>query len=300
VQAQFLDFVGLGLLNLADYYGRIASQLALEAGKDVASIVAALGTEFGVAAATVEQWLSGASQAFATWVDDVEHYLGLGLDFACYVEIDNRNGSSDLVLAGQSVTHGSYVVGPPSRIPQGTHGRLVLKDPKPSIFGSEGTVTYNYADANFATKTVVFSFACPTGFDPNKAASNQSAWKCFAKSSDANFPWSSTVPGGGHPLFVDYVTSGQPRPPAVERIVTQTRRAGGGKILGLCHPGESWSPIAVRDAIAEIRRGDHRYIAVDAAGGRSSIVVVNGRHGPYLRSRADATAQNNLAQLPPC
>jgi hypothetical protein len=37
VQAQFLDVVGLPLLNVADYYGMAASQLAIEIGKDAAA-----------------------------------------------------------------------------------------------------------------------------------------------------------------------------------------------------------------------------------------------------------------------
>ena len=186
VQADFLGVVGLGLLRLADYYGRAASQLAIELGRDISSVVAALTDAFGVAAGTVEEWLGGVSQAFATWVHDVEQYLGLGLDFSCYVEVDNTSGASDLLLTGQTAASGTYVLGPPEWIPKGTVGRLVLRDPKPSVFGSEGTVTYEYCDASFAMKTVVFSFACPTGFNPNLAASDQAAWKCFAKSGDPN------------------------------------------------------------------------------------------------------------------
>ncbi len=300
VQAEFLSVVGLGLLRLADYYGRAASQLGIELGRDIASVVTGLTDAFGVAAGTVEGWLGGVSQAFATWVSDIERYLGLGLDFSCYVEIDNTNGASDLLLTGQTAAHGStYVLGPPAWIPKGTVGRLVLRDPKPSVFGSEGTVTYDYSDASFAMKTVVFSFACPTGFNDNQAASDQVAWKRFAKSADPNFAWSATVPGGGHPLFVDYVTSGQPRPPARDRIVTQVRQSRG-KVVAVCHPGQSWSPRSVADVIADLRRGDHRYVAADAAGRTSPILVVNGRHGAYLRTKADASAQNNLDELPSC
>lgn len=299
VQADFLSVVGLGLLRLTDHYGRAASQLAIELGQDIASIVTALGDAFGVAASTVEGWLGGASQAFATWVDDIERYLGLGLDFSCYVEIDNTNGASDLLLSGQTVTHGTYVLAPPAWVPKGTVGRLVLRDPKPSVFGSEGTVTYTYCDASFAMKTVVLSFACPTGFDPNRAASDEAAWTCFAKSGDPAAGWSRTVPGGGHPLFVDYVTSGQPRRPGRERVVTHVRQTQG-KVVAVCHPGKSWSPRSVADVIADLRRGDHRYVAADAAGATTRIRVVNGRHGAYLRTQADASAQNNLDELPSC
>jgi hypothetical protein len=299
VQAEFLSVTGLGLLRLADYYGKAASQLAIELGRDIGSVVTALTQAFGVAATTVETWLSGVSQEFSAWVSDVEHYLGLPLDFSCYVEIDNTNGSSDLLLTGQTAASGTYKVAPPEWIPKGTVGRLVIQDPKPSIFGSEGTVTYDYADTNFAMKTVKFSFTCPTGFDPNKAKSDQASWKCFAKSSDPDNPWITAVPGGGHPLYVDYVTSGQPRPPAGDRIVTHVHQTRG-KVTAVCHPGEGWSPRSVGDVIADLRRGDYRYTAVDAGGNTSRIFVVNGRHGAYLRTKADATAQNNLRDLPKC
>ena len=301
VQAEFLKVVGLPLLHLADFYGQAASQLLIELGKDISSVVAALTDAFNVAASAVEGWLNGASQAFETWVGDIEKYLNLPLDFSCYVEIDNTKGQSDLLLTNSTADSGSYKAGPPPWIARGSTGRLVIQDPKPSFSGSKGSATYQYADTNLAMKTVVFKYECPFGLDPNKASSNQTEWKCFAKSGDRNNAWSTTVPGGGHPLFVDYVTAGgQPRQAGGERTVTQSRRAVGGKVLALCHPGESWSPRSVADVIADIRRGDFTYVAVDPAGHRSAIGVVNGRHGAYLRTRPDATAANNLDDLPPC
>jgi hypothetical protein len=212
VQAEFLSVAGLGLLHLADHFGLAVCQLAVEIGEGMSSVVTALADGFGVAASTVEVWLSGVSQAFATWVNAIENYLGLPLDFSCYVEIDNTNGTSDLVLTGHSATYGTYVVGPPSWIPQGTVARLILQDPKPSWHGSQGTVAYNYADASLAMRNVTFSYECPTGVYDNKAASSQAGWACFAKSSNPGNAWSTSVPHGGHPLFVGYVTGGgQPR-----------------------------------------------------------------------------------------
>jgi hypothetical protein len=213
VQAEFLSLVGLGILHLADHLGLAVCQLAVEIGQAFSSVVMALMDAFGVAAGTIEGWLSGVAQAFASWVDAVEKYLDLPLDFACYVEIDNTTGGSDLLLTGGTATYGTYVVGPPSWIPQGTVARLVLKDPKPTLVGSEGTVTYNYADASLATRTVMFSYECPfAAWNNNKATSSQAGWSCFAKSTNANNAWSASVPPGGHPLFVGYVTGGgQPR-----------------------------------------------------------------------------------------
>ena len=208
VEAEFLTVAGLGQLHLADYLGLAASQLAVGIGKDIPSIVSALSDGFGVAAGTVEGWLNGVSTEFSTWVSEVEKYLGLPLDFSCYVMIDNTNGASDLLLTGSTAKYGSYVVSPPAWVPQGTVGRFVIQDPKPSIFGSEGTVSYNYCDGSLTMRTVVLSYECPTGFNNNRAASSQADWACFAKSGDPSAAWSTSVPGGGHPLFVGYVTGG--------------------------------------------------------------------------------------------
>lgn len=208
VEAEFLSVAGLGLLHLADRFGLAVCQLAVELEKEPAVVVTALIDAFGVAASTIEGWLSGVAQSFAAWVSWIEKYLGLPLDFSCYVEIDNTKGKSDLVLAGQSATYGTYAVGPPPWIPQGMVARLILQDPKPSWHGSEGTVNYRYCDASLSMKTVQLSFECPTGFDSNEASSNQPEWACFAKSSSANNSWSQSVPSGGHPLFVGYVTGG--------------------------------------------------------------------------------------------
>jgi hypothetical protein len=212
VQAAFLSVAGLGLLHLGDHFGLTVCETALRSGRDMSDVVIALTDGFSVAASTVESWLSGVSQAFATWVETIERYLHLPLDFACYVEIDNTKGASDLVLTGNTARYGTYKVGPPSWIPQGTIARLVLQDRKPTPHGSEGSATYNYCDASLAMKTVTFSYECPTGIYHNKAASSQADWARFAKSNSPNNPWSASVPGGGRPLFVGYVTGGgQPR-----------------------------------------------------------------------------------------
>lgn len=208
VEAEFLSVAGLGLLHLADHFGLTVCQLAVEIGQDMSSVVTGLTEGFGVAAGMVEGWLSGVSQAFGAWVGAIENYLGLPLDFACYVEIDNTRGTSDLVLTSHAATYGTYVVGPPSWIPQGTVARLILQDPKPSWHGSEGTAAYKYGDANLSMRTVTFSYECPVGIYDNEATSNQAGWACFAKSSSPSDAWSTSVPGGGHPLFVGYVTGG--------------------------------------------------------------------------------------------
>ena len=208
VEAEFLSVAGLGLLRLADSFGLTVCQLAVQIGQGLATVVTGLVDGFTVPASTVEAWWSGVEQAFGAWVSEIERYLGLPLDFSCYVEIDNTRGASDLVLTGSSANYGSYAVGPPSWIPKGTVARLILQDPKPSPFGSEGSATYRYADAGLAMKSVTFSYEDPTGFGSNRASSSQAEWVTFAKSEDPNRAWSTSVPSGGHPLFVGYVIGG--------------------------------------------------------------------------------------------
>jgi Domain of unknown function (DUF4474) len=209
LQAEFLSVAGLGLLRLVDNFGLAVCQLAMRvAGESISSVVNELTNAFGVAASRIEGWLSDVLQAFANWVRDIENYLGLPLDYSSYVEIDNTKGASDLVITGSTADHGTYAVGPPERIPKGTVGRLVLRDPKPTLVGTQGTVTYKYADASLNMNTVTFSYACPFVVADNKASSSQAGWVCFAKVEDANRPWSTSVPPRPHPLFVGYVTGG--------------------------------------------------------------------------------------------
>lgn len=154
------------------------------------------------------QWWSGVDSDFGVWVGQIESYLGLPLDFACYVEIDNTGGASDLVLQSANASEGSFVVGPPTWIPQGMVARLVLGDPKPSIHGSDGIIRYGYSNADLTMQAVTLHFECPTGILSNKATSSQAARVTWAKSTNPKGTWSTRVSSGGHPLFVGYVIGG--------------------------------------------------------------------------------------------
>ena len=300
VEAEFLTVAGLGQLHLADYLGLAASQLAVGIGKDIPSIVSALSDGFGVAAGTVEGWLNGVSTEFSTWVSEVEKYLGLPLDFSCYVMIDNTNGASDLLLTGSTAKYGWYVVSPPAWVPQGTVGRFVIQDPKPSIFGSEGTVSYNYCDGSLTMRTVVLSYECPTGFNNNRAASSQADWACFAKSGDPSAAWSTSVPGGGHPLYISYVTDGREPSEVSARRVTHTRKDLDGDITHLGGgSAASWGPVPIAAAIQQIRSGAKTYFT-SVAGDAALVRVIADPDGPYLRSDPDTAAANNLDALPDC
>ena len=84
-----------------------------------------------------------------------------------------------------------------------------------------------------------------------------------------------------------------------DRRVTQTQKNSEGDILGLCNPGESWSPRSKADAISDIDNRVHTYY-VNAAGARTDIHVVNDPDGKYLRTDADGSSPNNLDNLPDC
>jgi hypothetical protein len=298
VQAEFLSVVGLGLLHLGDYYGLIATQLATELGQAAGTVVTALVDGLGVAASAVETWLNGVSLEFALWVSAIEQYLRLPLDFSCYVAIDNTRGNSDLLLAGSVATSGSFVVSPPPWIPQGTVSRFVLQDPKPSIFGSEGSATYTYADADLAVHSVDFTFTCPTGLAPNGARAGRPEWSLRARSGNANGTWSGTVPGGGHPLYASFAVAGRAPVTKRRRRVTATRKDRRGDVTHLCGDG-AWGPVPVADAIAQIRSGSVVYLT-QANGDDAVVSVIDDPDGAYLRTAPDRTVANNLDQLPDC
>jgi hypothetical protein len=206
VEAEFLRVAGLSLLHMVDWFGTAVSQLAIDIGIEIGAVVSGLMEAFGVPAGSVEGWLGAIEQDFSAWVSGIVEYLGLSMDDSSYVEIDNTNGATDLVLAGQTATSGTYVVAPPEWIPSGTVARLVLRDPKLSWSGSAGNVTYEYGDAKLTVKTVVFSFECPYfRGEPNKAWSSQAEWVCWGKSGSASGSWSTSIPHDGHPLYVGYV-----------------------------------------------------------------------------------------------
>lgn len=84
-----------------------------------------------------------------------------------------------------------------------------------------------------------------------------------------------------------------------DRRVTQTQKDPDGDILGLCNPGQPWSPRRKADAISDIRNKTHSYY-VNEAGFRTEVKVVDDRGGAYLQTTGDATSDNNLDNLPDC
>jgi hypothetical protein len=211
VQADFLPVV-LNLLHLPDNFGMTACLLAIEAGQGIVTIITGLINGISAAASAVEAWWSGVAQTFGDWLSTIESYLGINLDYACYVEIDNTKGHSALLLKGSTASSGSYVVSPPFFIPKGKRARLILRDPKGfgNTSGASGTVTYAYTDANLNAKTAVFSYNDPFWVgQENEASASQADWVTWGRN-DPNKGWSTSQSdyGSGHPFYVGFVIGG--------------------------------------------------------------------------------------------
>jgi hypothetical protein len=118
------------------------------------------------------------------------------------------------VLDSYGIGHGDWAVAPPARIPAGGVGRFWLKDPKPSVHGSEGWARYTYRDASGSNRSVRFDFADPTGVASNDARTSSSAFTFFTRSGHVDGPWSTRnrVVTGGHPFYVAYVWGYAPLP----------------------------------------------------------------------------------------
>lgn len=87
-----------------------------------------------------------------------------------------------------------------------------------------------------------------------------------------------------------------------ERAVDKSKKDRDGDILALCNPSECecWSPRSKANAIQDIESGIHQYYVPWGDGTRTSIRVVNGPTGKYLRTDKDNTSRNNLDDLPDC
>lgn len=117
-----------------------------------------------------------------------------GMDFSCYVTIDNTHGSRDLALVRDATTAGSFVVPPPGTVRAGEVGRFWLQDHL-GLSGSSGTATYTDGE-----REVTATFACPT-FGTNVCT----GWHHVATRTEDG-PWrDGEVVRFGHPFFVRYV-----------------------------------------------------------------------------------------------
>ena len=86
----------------------------------------------------------------------------------------------------------------------------------------------------------------------------------------------------------------------MERQVTRSGKDANGDITKLCNGSEYWSPRLKADAISDIENGVHRYYVLNRLGQRTSIKVVNGPTGKYLRTDPNDQFCDNLDELPNC
>lgn len=86
----------------------------------------------------------------------------------------------------------------------------------------------------------------------------------------------------------------------MKRYVTRTRKDSDGDILALCNPGSAWSPRLKQGAIADIKGRIHTYVVLWSDRKETTIRVIPGSTGEYLRTVRDNTSRNNLDDLPDC
>ncbi|HEY4344393.1 MAG TPA: DUF3892 domain-containing protein [Parvibaculum sp.] len=81
----------------------------------------------------------------------------------------------------------------------------------------------------------------------------------------------------------------------VDRTVKRSGKDKDGDITSLCGD-ESWSPRSKADVIKDIEGNHHRYLVK----GRTEVIVVDGIHGKYLRTKPNNADNDNLDNLPDC
>ncbi len=116
------------------------------------------------------------------------------MDFSCYLEIDNRRGTSDLRLESAEATSGRFVHHPPETISVGQRVRIWVKDDL-GPFGSGAEVLYSADDG----RSLRIDLSCPTGLFPNRC---RATVPFIARSGHSPWGEQNDVRRIGHPLFV--------------------------------------------------------------------------------------------------
>jgi hypothetical protein len=198
----------------AEFFENVIANLANQFGIAISDAVRTLTEGFNMALDAASQFVTNAGYTFSAWVQGIGNIITEAFDYSCVVEISNRGGPSELVREGYGVRSGTWGVPPPETIPVGGAGRFWLKDPKPSLSGSDGWVQYSYVDSSGVKQTVQFDFSDPTG-SANTASRSSSAFSFYTKSGSVNSLWSARnqVTTGGHPFYVVFVWGNASLPP---------------------------------------------------------------------------------------
>ena len=80
-----------------------------------------------------------------------------------------------------------------------------------------------------------------------------------------------------------------------KRRVTHVEKDENGVIQSLSGP--SWSDLSVDEVIGDIGSETHQYYVQGPRGNQAGVHVVDGSHGPHLRTDPDGTSANNLDDL---
>jgi hypothetical protein len=189
------------------------ANLANSRGLNANDVINGLAQAFRIGIDVATDLAAQAGYVFSNWIGSVERALGINLDFSCIVEISNKGGQYDLILENHRINQGNYAVRPPDRIGSGRVGRFWLQDPKGTPLGADGWAQYYYVDSANNRHSVKFTYACPTGWDPNVAATS-APFNFYTKSGSVNSAWSgiNQIITGGHPLFVAFVYGNTPAP----------------------------------------------------------------------------------------
>jgi UDP-2,3-diacylglucosamine pyrophosphatase LpxH len=194
------------------FFAEAIANLARLFGIDLQSAVRTLTDAFQFALDAASQFVTNAGYTLASWINGLENIVSQALDFSCVIEIDNR-GPYDLVRDAYGITKGNWSVAPPERIQAGGVGRFWLRDPKPTLDGSEGWANYSWVDSSGRRQVSAFAFADPTT-SANVALSTSTEFGFYTKSGDVNGPWATrnSVVTGGHPFYVAFVWGPGPAP----------------------------------------------------------------------------------------
>jgi UDP-2,3-diacylglucosamine pyrophosphatase LpxH len=198
------------------FFSQVVANLAKAAGLDPTTLMNTLTHAFQEAAAEAANFLTQAGYAFADWINSVERFFGINLDFSCIAAVSN-GGPYALTLGDVGIITGDYLIPPPQTILPGEEVRFWLKDPKPSIHGAQGWVQYTYVDSNNSQHAVQFNYDCPTGFYSNSVSITPagSPFNFYTQSgsfSSSNWSRMNDVKGSGHPLYIGVVWGNSPPP----------------------------------------------------------------------------------------
>ncbi len=84
----------------------------------------------------------------------------------------------------------------------------------------------------------------------------------------------------------------------IERRVTKVKKNKEGEIVALCNAESYWSPRSLSQVISDIEILKFKYYVEWGTGEITSVELVNGPSGKYLRTKRGHSSKNDLFELP--